>query len=130
MKISTFLLFIIFQTVAAQKEDEVIIHFNKQYPGNVYKDTTQQDKVTYYIHYRYIQEYIVLDVKNSNERIENKSFLRKANVIKVSEILKIEPSTAIKLFENKKVYIINPQKSKKKKFVLQEVNTSVDFDQM
>lgn len=130
MKKIIFLLLLIFQTVKAQKKDEIIVRFDKVFPGNIYKDTTQQDKIKYFIDYKYNDEYIVLEIINSIERIENKSFLRKANVLEVTEILELGTAETMKLFENKRVYIINPNVYKKNKIVLQEVKISSDFHQM
>lgn len=56
--------------------------------------------------------------------------MRKSNIIKATKILEVGTIKTMKLFENKRIYIINPEQYKKNKIVLREVNASSGFYQM
>lgn len=127
MKKLIILYFLINLTVGnAQENNEIFINLDKDYPGIVSRDTLTPNKTTYRIQYHNVK-YIDLEPINSIGRVEKKSFVCKANVITVFKILNLGIIETMKLFENKKVFIIESRKNSKRKIVLREVNVKSGF---
>ncbi len=114
----------------AQEKNEIYVHFDKEYPGKIIKDTSQTGNVTFYLEDSFPGEYLAFEVINGELKEKKKSFLRKANILKISNLLCLDWKEIVKVFENKKVYLIDSNQLKKKKVVIKElkVRTGISYE--
>lgn len=124
------LLFIILfsQLTNSQKKEEIYVYFDhgkgQEKFYQLTKNGLDKEMPNYYIFYdcQYVfLMFAVVKNDNSEIRIENKSLLKKQNVIQAEKLLKMDLNEASHIFDEKKVFIIDTEEFKKNKIVLREV---------
>jgi hypothetical protein len=120
---------LIYQLNYSQKKEEVYVYF-KHGKGQERLCQIEKEKPTLYIFHDDNSFHLVfgfVKLQNPEIRIENKSFIKKNNILYADELSNMGTSAALNSLNGKKIFIIDTEEFKKNKIVLREVRVYNDM---